>query len=307
VSNTKKVAVVVPWHGYGRNILLGVSQFVHDHPNWVLHLIQSDSPVLEEDLRTWKPDGIISGIVDMPSGIRELHYSRPWVSVLAQPDDPEIPFVTIDEDAVGRLAAEYYLDRKFRHFAYLGNEEHEFSLQRAEAFEYALKECGFGCATLLYPTKLHGVDKRRRLQTDRKKLRWLESLPKPVALLACDDWEAFQFIQFCRQQEVRIPEEVAVLGIGNDELLCNISNPPMSSIRTPVEQIGYHAAAVLDGILSGKRDMKKKEFFPPSGMVSRQSTDVMLVADKVVAGALQFIQEHITEIIKVRLPDSAGK
>ncbi|QHI69149.1 AraC family transcriptional regulator [Tichowtungia aerotolerans] len=296
---SKKVAVVVPWHGYGQNILLGVSKYVHDHPDWVIHLVQSDSPVLEEDLRSWGPDGVISGMVDLPSGMQDQRYSLPWVSVLAQPDDETVPFVTIDEDAVGRMAADYFINRRFRHFAYLGNEEHEFSLQRADAFEYALKEKGIDCHTLLYPTKVYGIDKRKRTSIDRQKAKWLAALPKPVALFACNDWEAFQFVQFCRQQGVRIPEDVAILGVGNDELLCNVSQPPMSSIRMPFEKVGYDAAALLDRLLEKTAEKEVKHFLPPAGMVSRQSTDVMQVSDATVAKALSFIQDHIQEPIKV--------
>ncbi|MCF7816420.1 MAG: DNA-binding transcriptional regulator [Kiritimatiellales bacterium] len=299
MGKSKKVAVVVPWHGYGRNILLGVSKFVHEHPEWVLHLIQSDSPVLEEDIQQWNPDGIISGLLDSEWGTSHYHYKRPWVSVLVQPDALDVRFVTLDEDAVGRMAAEYYLNRKFGNFAFIGNIQHEFSRQRADAFEYALEERGFKCSTMLYPTNIYGMDKKKRMSIDRRKAKWLEELPKPVAVFACDDWEGFQFIQFCRQHDFRVPEEVAVMGVGNDELLCNISNPPMSSIRTPIERVGYDAAKMLDSILNGQRLPEQKLFLQPSGLVSRQSSDVMHVKDPVVAKALQYIQDHIAEPMKV--------
>lgn len=299
MKKSKKVAVVVPWHGYGRNILLGVSKFVHEHPEWVIHLIQSDSPVLAEDIQQWDPDGIITGLLDSDMGTSNYHYKRPWVSVLVQPDEPGALFVTVDEDAVGRMAAEYYLNRKFSNFAFLGNSEQEFSHQRADAFEYALKESGFECSTMLYPTKVYGVDKKKRVSIDRRKAKWLKELPKPVAVFACDDWEAFQFIQFCRQHDFRVPEDVAVLGVGNDELLCNISNPPMSSIRSPEERVGYDAAAMLNAVLTGQRLPEHKMFLQPAGLVSRQSSDVMHVKDPVVAKALQFIQDHLAEPIRV--------
>ncbi len=299
MQKARKIAVVVPWHGYGRNILLGVSKFVYSHPYWTLHLVQSDSPVLEKDLRQWNPDGIISGMVDTETGLLKQQYERPWVSILMQPDDPKIPFVTLDEDAIGRIAANYFEERRFIHFAFLGNDIHEFSRQRADAFCYALEEKGYACSVHLYPTKVYNIDKKAREAIDCAKLKWLESLPKPVAVFVCDDWEAFQFIQFCRQHDFRVPEDVAVLGVGNDELLCNVSNPPMSSIRTPVERAGYDAAALLEQMLSGKNVLQKKHFLPPMGMVSRQSTDVLQVADPVVIKALQFIQEHVAEPIKV--------
>jgi LacI family transcriptional regulator len=299
MEKARKIAVVVPWHGYGRNILQGVAKFVYSHPYWTLHLVQSDSPVLEKDLRQWNPDGIISGMVDTETGLLKQEYERPWVSILMQSDDEEIPFVTLDEEAIGRIAANYFLDRHFIHFAFLGNDIHEFSRQRADAFCYALKEAGFRCSVHLYPTKTYNIDKPAREAIDCKKLEWLKSLPKPVAIFVCDDWEAFQFIQLCRQHDFRVPDDVAVLGVGNDELLCNISNPPISSIRTPVERVGYDAAALLEQMLSGSGVLQKKHFLPPMGMVSRQSTDVLQVSDPVVNKALQFIQEHVAEPIQV--------
>ncbi len=299
MQKARKIAVVVPWHGYGRNILLGVSRFVYSHPYWTLHLVQSDSPVLENDLRQWNPDGIISGVVDTEVGIFKQHYNRPWVAILMQPDDPSIPFVTMDEDAISRMAADYFLERRFVHFAFLGNDMHEFSLHRAEAFLYAVEEAGYKCSVHLYPTKVYHINKKMREAIDREKLKWLEKLPKPVAVFVCNDWEAFQFIQFCRQYGFRVPEDVAVMGVGNDELLCNISNPPLSSIRTPIERVGYDAAVLLEQMLNGGGVPQKKHFLPPMGLVSRQSTDVLQVSDPVVVKALQFIQEHVSEPIKV--------
>lgn len=299
MKKERKIAVVVPWHGYGRNILLGVSKFVYSHPYWTLHLVQSDSPVLEKDLRQWNPDGIISGVVDTELGIFEQQYERPWVAILMQPEDSLIPFVTLDEDAIGRMAARYFMERRFVNFAFLGNDIYEFSLHRAEAFRYAVEEAGYECSVHLYPTKVYNIDKQTREEIDREKLKWLESLPKPVAVLACNDWEAFQFIQFCRQYSFRIPEDVAVLGISNDELLCNISNPPLSSIRTPDERVGYDAAVLLEQMLNGKNFSQRKHFLSPMGLISRQSTDVLQVSDPVVVKALRFIQEHVAEPMRV--------
>ena len=300
MQNFKKIAVVVPFHGHGKDILLGVSRFAHTHSDWVLHLIQSDSPLLTERLKQWEPDGIISGMLDNDAGISRYHYKRPWVSVLAQPDNPEIPFVTIDEDAVGRMAADYYLNRRFHNFAFIGNSEHEFSTQRADAFEYALKEHRLECSTLLYPTKVHNIDRRQRAKIDRQKELWLKQLPKPVAVFACDDWEAFQLIQVCRRLGYRVPEDIAVMGVGNEETFCKTSNPPLSSIQIPCERTGYDAAGLLDALLNKKRILNKKNFLPPSGLVSRRSTDVLQVNDPVILKALQFIQENIGKPIQIK-------
>ena len=295
-----RVAVVVPWHNYGQRILLGVSRFVHEHPGWTIHPVQYDSPVLDEDLKQWNPDGIISGVLDAETGLPEAHFRSPWVSILTQPDDPGVPFVTLDEDAVSRMAAEYFLSHKFRNFGFIGNNFLEFSVQRGEAFKFAVEEKGFSCSMFLYHTKIGDSKKAERRRTDKQKTDWLISLPKPAAVLACNDWEAFQFVQSCRLAGFRIPEDIAVMGIGNDELICNISNPPLSSVRTPEERIGYDAAVLLDKILSGRSGKRaKKIFLPPSGLVIRQSSDISQVENPVVASALQYIQKHIAEPIRV--------
>ncbi len=281
-------------------MLMGISKFAQTKPFWALHLVQSDSPVLQQDIRQWNPDGIISGIVDADIiSMQGCDYKKPWVAVLMQPDDSSIPFVTVDEDAISRMAADYFLSRKFTNFAFIGNDMHEFSVQRAEAFLYAVEESGHECSVHLYPTKVHNIDKKTCAAIDREKLKWLKSLPKPVAVFACNDWEAFQFIQFCRQYDFRVPEDVAILGVGNDEMLCNISNPPLSSIRMPFERVGYNAAELLEKVLNGCNIPQNKNFLPPIGLVSRQSTDVLQVLDPAVSKALQFMQEHISEPIKV--------
>ena len=301
MNKRKKVAVVVPWYGYGRRILLGISRFVHENPWWTIHLVQADSPVLDEDLKVWNPDGIISGVLDTEFGRLEQHYLRPWVSISMQPDDPDIPFVTLDEDAVSRMVADYFFDHKFCNFAFIGNNMHEFSVQRAEAYKYAVEEKGFSCSVYLYCTKIASISKKERQKADKNKAAWLRSLPKPVAVFACNDWEAFQFIQFCRLNGFRVPEDIAVMGVENDELLCNVSTPPLSSVRTPEERIGYDAAVLLEKLLNGKTLSagEKKNFLPPSGLVIRQSSDISQVEDPIVSKSLQFIQEHISEPILV--------
>ena len=300
MADCKTVAVVIPWRAYGQSILLGISKFVYEHPEWVLHLIQAESPVLNEDLMRCEADGVISCLLNTSKETADSLCRCPAVSVLVQPDQLNIPFVIVDEDAVGRMAAEYYLDRKFRNFAFIGNSEHKFSVQRANAFESAVNKQGFGCSKMLYSTRIRDVDEEELLRAEQKKVQWLNQLPKPVAVFACSDGEAFRLIQLCRQEGCQVPEDVAVLGVGNEALFCNVANPPLSSIRIPYERIGYDAAVLLDAVLNGKRIAQEKNLLPPSGLVSRQSTDVMRVKDPVVSDALQFIQEHISQPINVK-------
>lgn len=299
MDKVRKIAVVTKFYGHGERVLTGISEYVRRHGRWVLHLVPSDSATLYEDLKDWGPEGIISGMLDTHSPVLDPNYKKPWVSILCEQKKVSRPFVTIDEEAVGRMAAEYFAERKLQSFGFIGNIEHAFSRKRADGFALALKKRGFECSPFLYRTKTSVQTEEQRRKVTEEKLKWLNGLAKTAGVLACDDWEAFQFIQFCRLQGVRVPEDVAVLGVGNDQPFVTISVPPLSSIRIPFDRVGYEAASMLDRMLD-KEDLEEKQIYlQPMGLVSRQSTDVFHVEDPVLTKALAFIQEHIHEPIKV--------
>lgn len=300
MNKVRKIAVVTHFYGWGERVLSGISEYVRQNPRWVLHLIPSDSVSLREDLRDWQPDGIISSVLDKDIPVANPGYRWPWVSILSEHETIVRAYVTVDEDAVGRMAADFFMDRKLRSFGFIGNSEHAFSRNRAEGFRYALAAHGFDCSVFLYRTKISTQTKKQRMTVGKQKLQWLKGLHRTAGVLACDDWEAFQFVQFCRLHGVRVPEDVAVLGVGNDEPFVSVSTPPLSSIRIPFDRVGYEAASMLDRILDEKPLEKDKVYLQPIGMVSRQSTDIFNVMDPVLAKALRFIQEHISEPIKVQ-------
>ena len=294
----RKIAVAVTWYGCGAHIIQGVHRFSKEHLHWLLHLAHSDSSLTPDNLGKYRPDGVISQILDAGDGPQSCSFECPWVSVLAKPFDNAVPYVAPDEKLVSRLAAEYYSKRNFKNFAFIGNGDYGFSIQRAEAFDAAVKAAGFTCSTHLYAAGILKKSTRTRNASMQRTLLWLQNLPKPVAVFACDDWEAFSLIQFCRIHGFRVPEEVAVMGVNNDELLCNVSTPPLSSIRIPFEQIGYNAAALLEKMLNGK-NVSREHFVSGVTLVSRGSTDVLQTEDPVVGAALLFIQNHLADPVHV--------
>ena len=129
--------------------------------------------------------------------------------------------------------------------------------------------------------------------------QWLKRLPKPVAVLACNDLPACDLAVVCRSLGLRVPDDVALLGVDNDELECRLATPPISSIDIPAQRIGYEAARLLDQLLHGKRPANRSLFLPPIRVVTRQSTDTLATGDHVVRAALSYIREHATSGITV--------
>ena len=299
MTASKKIAVVLPWRVHGQSVLLGISKFAYEHPDWILYLINTDSPVLQDDMLRYTPDGVISCLPDTDENNYYTSGKYPFVSVLVQPSDITVPFVVVDEALVGQMAAEYYLKYRVAQFAFIGNGDYSFSVQRADSFKSVIEKNGFKCSVLLFSSQTCSNDKQILMQHEDEKTRWLHQLSKPAAVFACTDAEAFRLIQLCKQEGIRVPEDVAVLGAGNESLFCNIANPALSSIRIPYERIGYNAAVLLDSMLTGTPVLQKEFFMPPAGLVNRRSTDIMKINDPVVDKAVQYIQEHLSDSVNV--------
>jgi LacI family transcriptional regulator len=188
---------------------------------------------------------------------------------------------------VARLAAEHFLERQFRHFAYVGLEDRAWSLRRERAFRERLKEAGFE------PHVFHQSSKPRdRVWEKEQELlaAWIESLPTPLGLFACNDDRGRQVLETCRLANLHVPEDIAVLGVDNDDVFCELSDPPLSSVALNAETAGYRAAELLDGMMQGKIRKPRRIIVEAVGVVTRRSTDIVAIKDADVASALQYIR-----------------
>jgi len=205
--------------------------------------------------------------------------------------------VVTDDEAIGRMAVDYFLDRGFRRFAYCGLDEMYWSRRRGETFCRKAADAG-GEIRIYEPSK-------KRLRTDEAErpalADWLRSLPKPTALLACNDDRSKQVLAACKVADLKVPDEVAILGVDNDDLVCELEYPQLSSIALSVEAAGYAAASLLDELMTERRTRRAKEriVVSPLYIVERQSTDVLATGDREVAAGLRFIREHVTLGIQV--------
>ncbi len=258
-----------------------------------------DAPSTWRMLRRWKPAGIVGAIP--PKSMRHI----PWVVPLT----PDRAGVTVlDNAAIGQLAAEHLLERGFRHLAFVGEKNATYSAARAAGFMKCLKlGQNNPMSTTFHQIELppSGVDDWRPV--DPKLVDWLKTLPRPIGILACRDLRAREVAQACRAAHIQVPEQAAIIGVDNDELLCELTAPPLSSIRVPWQQIGYHMGAQLHCHLQGRPWEKPLLPIAPNGIHIRHSSDIYAVADDVVAKICHHIQIHSHEPLLVgNLAQTAG-
>lgn len=282
--------------GYGlsyyRDIVRGVRAFAGARPDWSFTPIATEPDALA-DLGPLDLDGLIAHVFTRELGEALLRLGRPVVNVSGVLPDLRIPRVMADHEQVGRLAAGHFLDRGLRHFGFFGYTEHAFSKGREAGFRRAVERAEFKVFSYLSDDPLH-PEPTGLWRWDDGLQRWLLGLPQPVGLLASHDIQGVQLSEACRRAGLRVPDEVALLGVDDDDLFCEMSRPSLSSVALPGERIGYEAAQMLEGLLSGwdRRKTSPTLLLPSPGVVTRQSSDVLAIEDEDVAAALRFIRTH---------------
>jgi LacI family transcriptional regulator len=291
--------------GYGRELLVGIAKYLRIHGPWSIEFEEGDpGERLPQWIDRWQWDGIIAR-VKTPAVARSLHrLGVPVVDLYGSPHGFGFPSIRSDEVLIGRMAAEHLLDRGFRRFAYCGYNGTWWSDLRRLGFEKRVTEAGFPCQSFGNPLPLrpvttpeyeeHGARHEEELQ------RWLASLPMPVGLMACNDSRGRQVLNGCREARLAVPDDVAVIGVDRDEILCELSDVPLSSVILNAQQIGYEAASLLQRMMSGEVDVGSESILvQPLGLATRRSTDVLAIEDRPTAAALRLIREHACEGINV--------
>lgn len=299
MNETRRVAILMGQDlGYCRGLFRGIYAYAADKGHWVFHDGPPDLQILRP-LRQWRPHGIIAHLSDAKFARHVCTLHKPMVNTTSTLESLKTPLVEVDNRQVGRLAAEHYLQRNFRHFGYFGSAWTGFSKEREQGFREAIGEAGYtlsSCYAEYLPRPPVGTSWTR---VDRQVRDWLLTLCKPAAILASNDVPARHLVEMCHQLKLRVPLDVAVLGVDNDELECRLSHPPLSSVVNPAEQIGYEAARQLDLLMLGQRLSQKAIFISPSHVVVRQSTDIVAIADPDISEAVAFIRDHAVERIGV--------
>lgn len=286
----KQVALLIETsNAYARNLLRGIMAYVHAHGPWTLRLAEHGrGEVRPSDLAGWHGHGIIARVENRRVAHVVQACACPSVDVSAARLLPQLPWVETDDDAVARAAADHLLERGLRHFGYCGDNRFNWSLWRAQHFARYLADHGFPCH--LGPLPRRGTDELAE---------WIHALPKPVGIMACYDIRAREVLAACRQTGASVPDQVAVIGVDDDELLCELCDPPLSSVLPDARHAGWVAAQLLDQAMSGRSLPPESHLIPPLRVTTRRSSDTLAVEDPDLASALRFIREHACDGISV--------
>ena len=304
MQKRRKIAVLVEWsRAYGRGVLAGVADYVQAHGRWrVFHSerrLSDDAPAWFDD---WQGDGIIAR-VENPHLLEEIKQKRlPTVEVFRLDTADGFAKVITDEPLVGRLAADHLIAQGLRHFAFCGLPGVMASEARERYFVKHLESLGHTVSVYRQPlaaaTSLAGGEDYGIVCEDSV-AAWIRGLEKPVGLMACNDIRAHQILTACAERGIAVPEEVALIGVDNDEMVCELCQPPLTTIELNPKRVGYEAASLLDHWLSTGRQPLEPRLVGPKGLVVRQSTDTVPVSDPEVATAVHFIREHACDGIRV--------
>jgi LacI family transcriptional regulator len=300
MSQTYRIALLMGKDlGYCRGLLRGIHSYAaqRDRP-WVFHDAPPHVDVLGP-LKEWKPRGILAHVFDRQLARKLMSMRKPLVNTTSMLMSLDIPFVDVDHIQAGRLAAKHFLDREFTHFGYFGSASTNVSKERERGFRDALAEVGHSLSSCYSEYLPRPPLKTSWKKSDQRIQAWLAGLPKPVAIFASNDVPARNLATMARMLGFRIPDDIALLGVDNDEMECLLSSPPLSSVANPAEHIGYEAAGLLDRLMAGERPLKSPLWIPPQHVVTRQSTDIVAVADSEVSTALVFIRQNVARAIGV--------
>lgn len=208
----------------------------------------------------------------------------------------EIPNITSDYFATGEMAARFFLSKGFTHFAFYGYKDTVWSDERCEGFYRAVKSAGYGDNFMTY--------KRQRLEDlwfyeSTPLVEWLQSLPPRTALFCCDDNQGNKITEVCNFSGIKIPSDIAVLGVDNDVTTCSLSNPTLSSVNLDIEKAGYEAASLIKRLMNHDPDAPRNVIIQPRGIISRMSTNIYATDDPYILKAMEFIHQHLTQSLCV--------
>ncbi len=301
----RKIALLIEWsRAYGRGVLGGIANYVKAHETWKIY--QTERRLCDAApgwLKDWSGDGVIARIenAELLSEIRKLDV--PVVDLFEHRSTEGIPGVITDNRAIAHRAADHLIERGLEHFAYCGLPGVYSSEARGECFVEYLNQLGYQVSVYDNPqqsdSSFISTSEDYELRCEETVASWVNELPKPVGLMACNDLRAHQVLMACSDRDIAVPEELAVIGVDNDELICELCHPPLTSIEQNTEGVGYQAASLLDRLLDGEAPPAAPILVEPLGVVSRQSTDIVAVGDADVATAVHFIRGHACDGIHV--------
>lgn len=287
---------------YTHEIVEGITRYARLNNEWMIYLDELGPLVaIPEWVKKWHCDGLIvrSHSLQVHEQLKELNI--PMVELLGDGNVFKSDVLS-DENLVGKMAFEHFWEHGFRHFGFFSLGQNWFLTGFRNAFVREVENKGYKCS--ICPTSFRKSDLNNTLVVNTRQMnmftKWLVSLPKPVAIFSPPVTNSTVLLNQCQMQDLDVPDDVAILNLGNNEVICTITTPSLSSIGANGRQTGYEAASLLDKKMKGEKLPQLPILIPPEGIVLRQSTDTFAIDHADFTAALQLIRQRATERILVQ-------
>lgn len=293
----KKIVLLIETsREFGRQLINGIARYSRINGPWSFYKEQTGLKSSIHRLTSWKPDGIIMRNSMIKKELLKLKI--PTILALHDPSShPKLPVIKTNSQAIAKMASEHFIEKGFKNFAFCGFDIFEWSNERKLFFTKYNNEAGF--TTHLYDSSKKNISQDWEVE-QRHVIEWLKSIPKPVALMACNDDRGQHILEVCKLIGLKVPDDVSVIGVDNDPMICEIGDPPLTSIALDVESAGFNSAKLLNDLISGTKMNGQQIIVSPTHVVQRQSSDIFAVNDLEITKALKFIRENARSKIYVK-------
>ena len=303
MPQSKRVLLLMePDRGWVRELLIGIAKYCRLNNPWGTYRLSQFYWRPEhkrnkneiDKLMQWKPDGIITREMDYIDDLMKL--GIPVIGSDTPRDLLDIPIITSDFQLTGAMAADYFLEKGFKNFAFCGYSDVAWSTKRLEGFQKRLSSKGFEVNVYMRP-----ITTMRQLWSGgiERLSKWLKTLQKSTGIMTCSDERSLHVLEACKASSILVPEQISILGVDNDEILCDLANPPLSSIAFNTEDIGYITAERLDKMMSGQKFTNDNITAKPTRVITRHSSDIYAIEDSQMALALAYIRENRFSLMNV--------
>lgn len=293
----KVIVLIETSRAFGRDFIKGITQYARKFGPWLFYTEPRDLKFSVSDLKEWQGDGII--MRNSPLAVKLSALRIPLISVMHYSQKNENEYsVKTNNEMISKLAAHHFIGLGFKNFAYCGFSNYDWSNERHSAYISYLKNHSSN-KIFCFESRSQSTYKEWKLEQNRIS-NWLKTLPKPVGIFACNDDCAHHVLEACKKARLKVPEEIAVLGVDNDELICELCDPPLSSIALNTEHAGFETAALLDRLIKKKKIPTNEIIVNPTHIVKRHSSDMLSISDENVLKALLFIHANVENKITVK-------
>lgn len=294
-----EIGIAFPRGSHQEVFIEGILQFAHEHGlKWSYMVAPESSNVSITQLVGWPGDGVIAALHNAKEGRCAAGLKLPVVNISGALAKSPVPRATVDNRAIGKLAAEHYLERGYENLAFYGIRGIIYSDQRLEGFSETAAAKGLAVATHL-AGQTFNIKGNKWLHQQAELTEWIRGLKPPCAVFAASDARARQVISSCDALQLRSPDQIAVLGVDDQQIICEHTHPTLSSIARNSLREGYVAAEMLHQLMSAAPMPDRERLIPPLGIVPRESTDIAAIDDDRLRDVLAYFQEHIEEPVSV--------